>query len=67
MSAIHFFDEKSGIILGGKGEILLTEDSGKSWKLTSSGQYAGLTSLTTTPSNKIFLSGQNGIILTSSN
>ena len=62
--SIHFIDNKDGLILGSRGEILVTNDSGANWKLTQSGNYATLTDAAVTNTDKIFVIGFNGTMLT---
>ncbi len=62
--SIHFVDNKDGLILGSRGEILVTDDSGANWKLTQSGNYATLTDAAVTNTDKIFVIGFNGTMLT---
>jgi serine/threonine-protein kinase len=62
--SIHFVDDKDGLILGSRGEILVTDDSGANWKLTESGNYATLTDAAVTNTDKIFVIGFNGTMLT---
>ena len=64
LSSVFFLDELNGMILGSKGEILITKDGGKSWQASPSGGYAALKGITSTPSNKVFIVGLNGVILT---
>jgi eukaryotic-like serine/threonine-protein kinase len=62
--SIHFVNHRDGLILGSRGEILVTDDSGQSWKLTKSGDFATLTDAAVANSDKIFVVGFNGTMLT---
>ncbi len=62
--SVKMINKNDGIILTSKGNILISDDRGKSWLSTSSGNYTELTGIAVTSSNKIFIVGYNGIILT---
>jgi serine/threonine-protein kinase len=60
---VYFSHNHTGFILGSKGEILISNNSGKSWDGGNLGNFSSLNSITETPSKKIFISANNGSIM----
>lgn len=67
-TAVQFFDNKSGVVIGdggalendeSRGAILLTDDGGKHWKSVWKKDSVRLNYIFTTQDNKIFVTGTN--------
>ena len=61
--SVFFSHDHTGFILGSKGEIFISKNLGKSWDGGNSGIFSSLTSITETPSGKIYISANNGSII----
>ena len=62
LTKILFLDPGTGLILSSNGDILITRDSGKNWQKESTGNFAALLGIAKTPSNRIFICGENGTL-----
>jgi len=60
---IKFTDDKHGFAVSGKGEFLYSADSGETWNLNRTGRYVNLTDMSVSPTNDVYFSGLNGIVL----
>lgn len=46
-----------------RGEFLYSADSGETWNLNRTGRYVNLTDMSVSPTNDVYFSGLNGIVL----
>ncbi len=63
LSKIKFLDEFIALAVGNRGVILLSKDAGESWGTVNSKYYYRLNDFVITPSGKLFIVGDNGLIL----
>ena len=67
LSAVHFINPDSGIVVGGNGTILQTSNGGATWNKLTSGTNENLSNIAQLDTNKIIVIGNNGTILRTSN
>lgn len=63
LQKVKFLNEDMVIAVGSKGNFIVSDSKGNSWKLLDEDIFVNLTNLGTTPQGNLFLVGVNGTIL----